>query len=59
MARYDWAALLAVAVQIAYKHDTRPFLSLAKGLARQTKSVQRVSIIGTCRKFAVYAISII
>ena len=36
MARSDWAALLAAAVQIAYRHDTRPFLPLAKGLARQT-----------------------
>ena len=24
------------AVQVAYSHDTRPFLPLAKGLARQT-----------------------
>ena len=36
MARSDWAALLAAAVQIAYRHDTRPFLLLVKGLARQT-----------------------
>ena len=36
MARSDWTALLAAAVQIMYRHDTRPFLSLAKGLARQT-----------------------
>ena len=36
MARSDWAALLAAAVQVAYRHDTRPFLPLAKGLARQT-----------------------
>ena len=27
MARSDWAALLAAAVQLAYRHDTRPFLS--------------------------------
>ena len=39
MARSDWAALLAAAVQITYRHDTRPFLSLAKGLARQTSTV--------------------
>ena len=36
MARSDWTALLAAAVQIAYRHDTRLFLPLAKGLARQT-----------------------
>ena len=37
--RPDWAALLAAAVQVAYRHDTRPFLPLAKGLARQTSKV--------------------
>ena len=37
MVQSDWAALLAAAVQVAYRHDTRPFLSLAKGLARQTR----------------------
>ena len=32
----DWAALLQQA-QLAYRHDTRPFLlPLVKGLARQT-----------------------
>ena len=36
MARSDWAALQVAAVQIAYRHDTRPFLPLVKGLARQT-----------------------
>ena len=43
MARSDWAALLAAAVQIAYRHDTRPFLPFAKGLARQTSPYIRVS----------------
>ncbi|MCG8626264.1 MAG: hypothetical protein MJE68_30240 [Proteobacteria bacterium] len=38
MARSDWAALLAAAVQVTCRHDTRPFLPLEKGLARQTKS---------------------
>ena len=38
VARSDWAALLAAAVQITYRHDTRPFLPLAKGLARQTRA---------------------
>ena len=43
MARSDWAALLAAAVQVAYRHDTRPFLPLAKGLARQTTPDSGVS----------------
>ena len=34
--RSDWAALLAAREQLAYRHDTRPFLSV-KGLARQTR----------------------
>ena len=36
MARSDWVALLAAAVHLAYRHDTRPS-SLVKGLACQTR----------------------
>ena len=48
MERSDWAALLAAAVQVAYRHDTRPFLlPLAKGLARQTRrDVEKASGVG-------------
>ena len=49
VARSDWAALLAAVVQIAYRHDTRPFLPLAKGLARQTSlSYHLSSLVSLC-----------
>ena len=48
MARSDWAALLAAAVQIAHRHDTRPFLPLVKGLARQTNLYPNHNSMVTC-----------